>query len=63
MRAWKKMVAAGLLCGLTLAPVARAVGSEAPGARNATAPRNAVFSALPTTFPFRNSYVKCRSAR
>jgi len=33
MRAWSKVVAAGLLCGLTLAPVARAVASEASEAR------------------------------
>ncbi|HXJ36462.1 MAG TPA: helix-hairpin-helix domain-containing protein [Candidatus Eisenbacteria bacterium] len=33
MTAWKKVVAAGLLCGLTLAPVARAVAADAPGAR------------------------------
>jgi len=33
MNAWKRMVAAGLLCGLTLGPLAGARASEAAGAR------------------------------
>ena len=33
MRAWKKVVAAGLLCGLTVAPVSSARASEAASTR------------------------------
>jgi competence protein ComEA len=33
MNAWKTMVAAGLLCGLTLGPIAGAWGAETAGAR------------------------------
>ena len=33
MRAWTKMVAAGLLCGLTLAPIGVAGASDTSGAR------------------------------
>ncbi len=33
MTAWKKVVAAGLLCGLTLGSVVRAGAADAPGAR------------------------------
>jgi competence protein ComEA len=33
MRAWKKVAVAGLLCGLTLAPIGGAWASDAAGAR------------------------------
>ena len=33
MTAWKKVVAVGLLCGLTLGPIDRSWSSEAAGAR------------------------------
>ena len=33
MNAWKRMVAAGLLCGLTLGPIVGARASETAGAR------------------------------
>jgi len=33
MNGWKKVVAAGLLCGLTLAPIASAVAADASGSR------------------------------
>ena len=48
MRAWKKVVAVGLLCGLTLGPIASSRASEAGGGRiNLTTASAAELARLP----------------